>query len=143
MIPHPNKLRTEEDRRSMARSNRWMKDIISPDSLPKLMALADEIVQEKAPDGNNYERARAMESHFLEPDLYTYSLDMSLVNAQRQEGVDPIEDFVSNHRTGHCEYFASALTLMLRSQGIPARMVIGYRPSEFNYIGNYYSVRQT
>jgi hypothetical protein len=43
---------------------------------------------------------------------------------------------------GHCEYFASALTLMLRSQGVPARMVIGYRPREFNDVGNYYVVRQ-
>ena len=56
--------------------------------------------------------------------------------------VDPVEDFVSNHHMGHCEYFASALTLMLRSQGIPARMVVGYKGGEFNYVGNYFVVRQ-
>ena len=56
--------------------------------------------------------------------------------------MDPIEDFVTNHRAGHCEYFATALTLMLRSQHIPARMVVGYRTDEWNEIGQCYQVRQ-
>lgn len=53
-----------------------------------------------------------------------------------------MEDFVVNHRTGHCEYFAGALTLMLRSQNIPARMVVGFKGGEYNTVGNYYIVRQ-
>ncbi len=142
VIPHPNRLKTAADRTSMRLMNRWMRNINSPELLPQLIALATQIVQDKAPQGNSYERARALESHFLEPGRYTYTLDLSAVAAQRHANVDPIEDFVSNHHAGHCEYFASALTLMLRSQGIPARMVIGFRPSEFNYIGNYYVVRQ-
>jgi hypothetical protein len=43
---------------------------------------------------------------------------------------------------GHCEYFATTLTLMLRSQGIPARMVVGYRTDEWDEIGQCYVVRQ-
>ena len=35
-----------------------------------------------------------------------------------------------------------ALCLMLRSQGIPARIIVGYRPDEYNSLGNYYQVRQ-
>ena len=62
--------------------------------------------------------------------------------ASANHDLDPIEDFVANHRTGHCEYFASALVLMLRSQGIPARMIIGYKGGEFNSLGHYYVVQQ-
>lgn len=52
----------------------------------------------------------------------------------RDEGVDPIVDFVAVHRAGHCEMFASAMALMARTLGIPARVVGGYRVSEVNPI---------
>jgi hypothetical protein len=83
--------------------------------------------------------ARGLESYFQTPGLFTYSLNL---NVKRDPKLDPIEDFVVNHRTGHCQYFASALVMMLRSQGIPARMVVGYRGSEYNELSQYYHVRQ-
>jgi transglutaminase-like putative cysteine protease len=43
---------------------------------------------------------------------------------------DPISDFVLNHRSAHCEYFASAAALMMRCAGIPARFVTGYYAHE-------------
>ncbi len=43
-----------------------------------------------------------------------------LKDARIEPAIDPIEDFVANKRAGNCEYFASAMTMMLRSQGIPA-----------------------
>jgi protein-glutamine gamma-glutamyltransferase len=46
--------------------------------------------------------------------------------------LDPVVDFVSVHRAGHCEMFASAMVLMARTQGIPARVVGGYRVTEVN-----------
>ena len=49
----------------------------------------------------------------------------SLQGVQRDESIDAVEDFVSNHPSGHCEYFATALAMMLRSQGIPSRVVTG------------------
>ena len=69
------------------------------------------------------EIARAMEAHFLEPGRYRYSLNMAIQDA----GIDPVEDFLFNRHAGHCEYFASALALMLRSVGIPARLVTGFK----------------
>lgn len=141
VIPH-HSLETVEERQN---NYQWlnMRHIDSEEKFPGLIALAQQIVNEKAPQGNNYERARALETFFLDDKSFQYSLDMNTINARRTRGVDPVEDFVTNHRMGHCEYFASALTLMLRSQNIEARMVIGYRPSEFNYVGNYYIVRQS
>jgi transglutaminase-like putative cysteine protease len=83
--------------------------------------------------------ARTLEEYFHTPRLFTYSLNL---NVKRDPALDPIEDFVVNHRTGHCQYFASALVMMLRSQGLPARLVVGYRASEYNELGKFYQVRQ-
>jgi hypothetical protein len=47
-----------------------------------------------------------------------------------------------HNRQGHCEYFASALVLMLRSVGIPARMVVGFKGADWNPLSGYYHVRQ-
>jgi hypothetical protein len=59
-----------------------------------------------------------------------------------EENIEPIEDFVANTRAGNCEYFASALAMMLRSQGIPAQMVRGYKGGTFNTVGHYYLVQE-
>ncbi len=64
------------------------------------------------------------------------------VNYTRPDGVDPVVEFLQNDPRGHCEYFASAMTLLARAAGIPARFVTGYRASEFNRWGNYTIVRQ-
>lgn len=111
------------------------------DPLANLRRIAGEVIARGnfAPD-NVVARARALEAHFHEPGRYTYSLDDDPL--RRNHDLDPIEDFVLNHRQGHCEYFASALVLMLRSQGIPARMVVGYHGGDFNTVGNFYQVRQ-
>jgi transglutaminase-like putative cysteine protease len=61
---------------------------------------------------------------------------------ERSPGLDPVLDFLTVHRQGHCEYFASALALLGRSLGIPTRVVGGYRVSEHNDFGGYYLVRE-
>ena len=58
-------------------------------------------------------------------------------------GVEPVENFLFNAREGHCEYFASAMALMLREIGIPSRLVNGFKVSEWNPIGDHYNVRQS
>ncbi|MEW6666617.1 MAG: transglutaminaseTgpA domain-containing protein [Thermodesulfobacteriota bacterium] len=56
---------------------------------------------------------------------------------------DPVLHFLTITRKGHCEYFASAMTLLLRSLGIPARVVGGYAGGEWNELGRYFLVRQS
>jgi transglutaminase-like putative cysteine protease len=51
----------------------------------------------------------------------------NLYRPRYDKKIDPTEDFLVNVRLGHCERFASGLALMLRSQGVPARVVVGYR----------------
>lgn len=67
---------------------------------------------------------------------FDYSLSF-----QRRRGVDPIIDFL-DRKSGHCEYFASALALLARTLGIPARVVAGYRVTEHNAVGGYRLVRE-
>lgn len=66
-----------------------------------------------------------------------------LVNPIARRGQDPIVQFLFERQRGHCELFAAGLAAMCRSVGIPARLVTGFRASEFNSIGGYYVVRQS
>lgn len=69
---------------------------------------------------------------------YQYSL-----NVQPEDtSLDPLDDFLMNHKTGHCQYFASAGALMLQSVGIPARIVSGFKGSELNVISGVAEVKQ-
>lgn len=55
---------------------------------------------------------------------------------------DPLTDFLENSRAGHCEYFASAMALMLRARGVPARVANGYRLGPWIAEGGYWLVTQ-
>ncbi|MFG0335623.1 MAG: transglutaminaseTgpA domain-containing protein, partial [Maioricimonas sp. JB049] len=68
--------------------------------------------------------------------------DYSLSLAIEDPTIDPVEDFVFNRRSGHCEYFASALALMLRGVGIPARVASGFRGGQYNVRRNRFEVRE-
>src|SRR5689334_11720476 len=61
---------------------------------------------------------------------------------QIDPNLDPVEDFLVNRKEGHCEYFASALALLLRSIDIPTRMVNGFKGGDWNGIAQILSVRQ-
>jgi hypothetical protein len=82
--------------------------------------------------------ARALCQYLATSGDYRYSLDLRQVNRR----LDPALDFLTNVKQGTCERFAGALALMLRSQGIPARVVIGYRGAEHLGEGRYL-VRQS
>jgi hypothetical protein len=54
---------------------------------------------------------------------------------------DPLEDFLFHQDAGHCEYFASATSVLLRLAGIPSRYVNGFLGGEWNALGKYLSIR--
>ncbi len=83
---------------------------------------------------NDLERARAIERHLRTH--YAYSLDMPA-----HEPADPLADFLFNRRTGYCEYFASAMAVMLRSIGIPARLATGFQTGVYNSLTGLWVVR--
>ena len=57
-------------------------------------------------------------------------------------GEDPLADFLFNVREGHCEYFATAMAVMLRTQGIATRVVNGFQRGEYNETADVFVVRQ-
>ena len=81
-----------------------------------------------------YDKASAIET-FLKT-KYSYTLDLT-----GNPGKDPLAHFLFETRAGHCEYFASSMTVMLRTLGVPSREVNGFLPGEFNELGGDYIVR--
>ncbi|MBX6423671.1 DUF3488 and transglutaminase-like domain-containing protein [Thermosulfurimonas sp. F29] len=72
--------------------------------------------------------------HFLREN-YTYT-----VSPGRPRG-DPLRWFLFESHRGHCEYFATAMVFLLRTLGLPARVVGGYAGGEWNPLGKYYLLR--
>lgn len=70
---------------------------------------------------------------------YTYTTEM----IAPPEGADPIEYFLTTSKQGHCEYFASAMTALCQSAGLPARVVSGYLTAEYNSSSSQYLVRES
>lgn len=81
-----------------------------------------------------YDKAAALENYLKTK--FAYTLDLT-----GNPGKDPLARFLFETRAGHCEYFASAMTVMLRTLGIPAREVNGFLPGEYNDLGGDYIVR--
>jgi transglutaminase-like putative cysteine protease len=110
------------------------------DSFAGLKQVADEAIAAAEIDEDNpYLVAKTLEAFMLSHGGFKYSIEGQ---ERPNNEVDPIEDFVTRSRVGHCEYFASALTLMLRHRGIPSRVVIGFKGGDWNSLGKYYQVRQ-
>jgi transglutaminase-like putative cysteine protease len=82
------------------------------------------------------ERARRIAQHLRRN--YRYTLDLPPVSRE-----NPIESFLFETRRGHCEYFATAMTLLARAVGLPARHVNGYVGGDYNDFGDFYAVRQS
>jgi transglutaminase-like putative cysteine protease len=99
----------------------------------RINRLANEWIRE-AGALNQYDAARAIENH-LQHD-FSYSLEM------KSGGADPLADFLFNVRAGHCEYFSTAMAVMLRTQGIPARVVNGFQRGDYNEAAGVYTVTQ-
>ncbi len=56
-------------------------------------------------------------------------------------GPNPVEEFLTQRKSGHCETFATAMALVLREHGIPSRLVTGFAGGERGPFGSYYLVR--
>ena len=120
-----------------------------PPGSDRAAALAREIVGRPAPDGGPaafeeaaeaslpsvLEQGRQLEAYLKRN--YRYTLD---VNPPRQ--LSAIDDFLFVQKAGYCEYYATAMVLMLRGLGIPARLVSGFLQGEWNTFGEYFTVRQ-
>ncbi|HEV2351956.1 MAG TPA: DUF3488 and transglutaminase-like domain-containing protein [Terriglobia bacterium] len=103
-----------------------------PDQIdPRIASLAKKV---NGSASNNYDRATAIQSYLR--NNFAYSL-----NPPSIEPKDPVGSFLFTSKTGYCEYFAAAMALMVRTLGIPSRMVNGFQTGSFNQLGGDFVVR--
>jgi hypothetical protein len=99
---------------------------------PRISQLAREITR-TAP--TPYDKAKAIETYLKTRFRYTLNITIS--------GEDPLTEFLFEVREGHCEYFATAMVIMLWTLEIPARIVNGFQMGEYNDLNNLYTVRDS
>jgi protein-glutamine gamma-glutamyltransferase len=90
-----------------------------------------------AGEGRATQVAAAMR-HLSSRNGYRYSSRLKSV----PRGYDPVAFFLFKAKAGHCEYFASALSLLLRAMDIPTRLVTGFVGGRWNAYGGFLSIRQ-
>lgn len=100
---------------------------------PRIGELASEVLR-RTRAGNRYDAARAIEDYLQHE--FGYTLDL------KAGGPDPLADFLFNIREGHCEYFSTAMAVMLRTQGIASRVVNGFQRGEYNDAADVYTVTE-
>jgi transglutaminase-like putative cysteine protease len=102
--------------------------------LPVLDARIPEVAREWAGEGDAQVKAARVEAHLRRE--FGYTLEMP-----EAASPDPLADFLFVRKKGHCEYFASAMAVMLRSLGIPARIANGFQSGTYNPVSGMYIVR--
>jgi len=105
-----------------------------PGEMSSLQTLTEGVVRDQKTDE---EKARAILDYLL--GNYSYSLHAE----KPPPGTNVIEYFLFGSKKGYCEHFATAMAMMLRSVGIPSRLVTGFMSGEKNDFGDYYLIRQS
>jgi transglutaminase-like putative cysteine protease len=98
---------------------------------PRIAQLAAKVTSSSVTD---FDKAMAIENHLRTRYGYTLTLPQTVES-------DPVANFLFVRKQGHCEYFASSMAVMLRTLGIPSRVVNGFRSDEFNDLTGNYIVR--
>jgi protein-glutamine gamma-glutamyltransferase len=80
-------------------------------------------------------KARAIEDHLKRE----YGYDTASPSGGKPQ---PLDHFLFESRRGHCEFFSTAMAMMLREVGIPSRNVTGFVGGTYNRFGRYYAVRE-
>ena len=105
-----------------------------PENTGFLKQLGEEITSSYITD---FDKALAVERYFKTE--YTYAKNFTTV-----EGgvVDRVRYMINSSKTGYCTFFASAMTLMMRELGVPARYVIGYHSMAVSDTGESKYIRE-
>lgn len=104
---------------------------LAPEITDEVKKLAQEITRDAR---TNYDKAEAVRA-WLQTNL-SYSRVM-----ESPGSTEPIHFFLFDRKQGHCEYFASAMAILLRAVGVPTRNVNGFLGGEWNEYEDYIAVR--
>jgi len=99
---------------------------------PRVLALAHEWADKEPTQAG---KAHAIEEHLK----LEYRYDTASPSGGK---ANPVDDFLFESKRGHCEFFSTAMALMLRAVGIPSRNVTGFVGGTYNRFGHYYAVRE-
>ena len=110
------------------------------DGLERLISLAKQAARPKTGGAkpSDREMAQRLVAYLRDSRQFSYSLDTSINDAT----IDPVEDFLFNRKQGHCEYYATALVLMLRAVKIPSRLISGFKGGSVNGFSEKFEVEQ-
>jgi transglutaminase-like putative cysteine protease len=127
---------SEETLRSAGRVNpAWVTEryLELPDSVPaRVLALARDLT---ATEPTPYDRARAIERYLR---TFPYTLDLPAPPPDR----DIVDYFLFDLKRGYCDYYASAMVVLARAAGLPARLATGYLSGFYDEAGRRYLVTE-
>lgn len=105
---------------------------LPPDTPERIARLAHEWADEQP---TNYLKAKAIEEHLK----HDFKYQLGSPSGGKPQ---PVDHFLFESKKGHCEFFSTAMAIMLRELGIPSRNVTGFVGGTYNRFGRYYAVRQ-
>lgn len=105
---------------------------LPPDTPERIAQLAHEWAD---PQPTSYLKAKAIEEHLK----HDFQYQLGSPSGGKPQ---PVDHFLFDSKKGHCEFFSTAMAIMLREIGIPSRNVTGFVGGTYNRFGRYYAVRQ-
>jgi transglutaminase-like putative cysteine protease len=109
-------------------------DLLVPAGHERVAALAQTLT---AGATNDREKAERLTRYLRDGGRFRYTLELT-----DPGDAPPLDVFLFRTRAGHCEFFATALAILLRASGVPARNATGFLGGRYNRYGDYYAVRQ-
>ncbi|HEX2884151.1 MAG TPA: transglutaminaseTgpA domain-containing protein [Candidatus Limnocylindria bacterium] len=102
----------------------------TPGLTDRVAQLARDITAEAA---NPYQQAKLLERYLSRNEEFSYAAEAAVPTADQ----DLVDFFLFDSKTGYCEYYASAMVIMARSLGLPARVAVGFAPTAEDGEGTY------
>ena len=131
-VPNPDIKKPPRAWREPQRNNGWNYRRLPADLVSdRVRQLAKDIT---AGAENPFEKAIRIRDYLR--NNYTYSLDAPQVPADREV----VDYFLFESKTGYCQHFAQAFTVLARLAGLHSRLAIGYAPGNYNLLTNYFEV---
>ena len=125
----------KELRASGANYPAWVREryLALPDGIPdRVLTLARDLT---ATAPTPYDRARALETYLRK---FPYTLDVPAPPPNR----DVVDYFLFDAKRGYCDYYATAMVVLARAAGLPARLVVGYAPGFFDFFTGRFTITE-
>ncbi len=129
-VPEANDLRTDKGEYPAEIMDSYLQ---LPSLNKRIQDLAKQLTRDKT---NTYDRAISIKNYLQNNLKYTRTLE-------RGKNEFPLDDFLFENKAGHCEYFATSMTVMLRVLGIPSRVVNGFIDGQWNALGDFFLIRES